>query len=99
MTRAVAIAANIHANGLALPKLPEICEGNPKIPLPIMQLIVSAATLQRPIARISVGWRASGIGGLYHRTAGRTKSDGNPNPDHSCLDATTPHFPVNVYWH
>ena len=64
---AVAAAAKIHANGLAAPTSPEITDGSPNTPLPMMQLIVSAARLQRPIARTSVGWLGSGIAGLYHR--------------------------------
>jgi hypothetical protein len=33
----------------------------------MMQLMVSAARLQRPMARISVGDCGLGIAGLYHR--------------------------------
>src|SRR3954464_14968386 len=57
MTSPVATAANNQANGLAFPNVPAITEGRPNTPLPMMQLIVSAARLQRPIARTSVGLR------------------------------------------
>src|SRR5262245_7061902 len=43
-------------------------EGSPNTPLPMMQLTVSAARLQRPMARTSAGWLDSGIAGLYHET-------------------------------
>src|SRR6478672_3176801 len=71
ITRPAAPAANIHASGLALPRAFEICDGSPKTPLPIMQLMVSAARLQRPMARTSVGWLGSGIAGLYHEKGKR----------------------------
>lgn len=55
--------------------MPEITEGNPKMPLPMMQLTISAARLQRPMARRSVGWeRASGTSGLYHTGLCREKT-------------------------
>jgi hypothetical protein len=47
------------------------------MPLPMMQLIISAARLQRPMARTSVGCvvagcidRSSGTAGLYHKCFG-----------------------------
>src|SRR5215813_9421171 len=43
-------------------------DGNPNTPLPMMQLTVSAARLQRLMARTSAGWLGSGIAGLYHET-------------------------------
>ena len=62
-----------------------------------MQLIVSAARLQRPIARTSVGWPGSGIAGLYHRTAARTKIAQNQIAGTINLYVTILNFPVNVY--
>src|SRR5437764_298146 len=67
MIRPVAAAAMSHANTLAGPRKPEITEGNPKMPLPMMQLMVSAARLQRPMARTSVDWPGWGTAGLYHK--------------------------------
>jgi hypothetical protein len=60
MTSAVPTAAKTQAQGLALPSSPEIVEGKPKIPLPMMQLTMSAARLQRPMARRSVGCELGG---------------------------------------
>jgi hypothetical protein len=71
----------------------EIWEGNPKIPLPIMQLIVSAARLQRPIARTSVGWPGPGIAGLYHRIASQTKITQNQIAGTNTLVGDNNHFP------
>jgi len=47
--------ANKTVHGLALPTNPAIEEGSPKTPLPMMEFTISAARLQRPIARTSDG--------------------------------------------
>jgi hypothetical protein len=43
------------AHGLEAPISFATSEGNPKMPLPIMELITSAARLHRPMARIKRG--------------------------------------------
>ena len=50
--------ASSTAAGLAAPSSPATTEGNPKMPLPRVQLIASATMLQRPMARSSCGLRA-----------------------------------------
>jgi hypothetical protein len=42
-----------YAVGAIRPTRPETTDGNPKIPLPMIELITSAVRLQRPIVRIS----------------------------------------------
>src|ERR1051326_4290551 len=51
MMTPMASAATMTANMLARPSSPESIEGSPKTPLPIMQFTISAAILQRPMAR------------------------------------------------
>src|SRR5262245_47714876 len=51
------------AHGLAVPTNPAIEEGNPKTPLPMMELTINAARLQRPMARTRVVLVTEG---LYH---------------------------------
>src|SRR2546427_13008178 len=55
------------AYGLALPSSLARSDGKPKMPLPIIELITSAAMLQRPMARTRLTGPESGIGRLYHR--------------------------------
>jgi hypothetical protein len=68
------MAAKSQAKGLALPTSPEITDGRPNTPLPMMQLMVRAARLHRPMARTRLGWRGSGTAGLYHRMRTVTES-------------------------
>src|SRR2546425_8358394 len=70
ITRPPPAAAKSQANGLAFPTRPEITDGSPKTPLPMMQFTISAVRLQRPMARRSVGWSVAVTAGLYHRIAG-----------------------------
>jgi len=51
MMTPIASAAIRTAKMLARPRSAAMAEGNPKTPLPIMQLTMSAARLQRPMAR------------------------------------------------
>src|SRR6266700_2093441 len=55
------------AYGLALPSSLARSDGKPKMPLPIIELITSAAMLQRPMARTRVTAQDSVIGRVYHR--------------------------------
>ena len=50
---ATAAPASRTAKGLRVPRSAAAGEGRPKIPLPIIELMTSAARLQRPITRTS----------------------------------------------
>ena len=65
MTPAAAPASKT-AQGLARPMSRATSEGNPKIPLPMMELITSAARLHRPMARTSPDCSLPGKTWLYH---------------------------------
>ena len=72
MMTAIATAARTTATMLARPSRLAKTEGKPKTPLPMMQFTVSAAKLQRPMARTrpSLGvfsGTVSGIASLYHK--------------------------------
>ena len=65
-------AASNTAMMLALPSSPARTEGNPKTPLPITQFTISAAMLQRPMARTNPSadmrsWPVSVTARLYHK--------------------------------
>src|SRR4029077_8703558 len=68
MMTPAAAPANKTAQGLARPMSRETSAGKPKIPLPIIELITSAARLHRPIARTSPDCFLPGKTWLYHRT-------------------------------
>jgi hypothetical protein len=67
----MATAARMTANTLARPSKLAKTEGRPKTPLPMMQFTVSAARLQRPMARTRPSLvffePVSGIASLYHK--------------------------------
>src|ERR1700732_4637083 len=65
--------ASSTATGLAPPRRPATTEGNPKMPLPRVQLIASATMLQRPMTRSSCGLREGWwlIAPLYHKAGDR----------------------------
>ena len=69
----IAMAARATASTLARPSRFARAEGRPKTPLPMMQFTVSAARLQRPIARTKpslevVSRLVSAIASLYHKS-------------------------------
>src|SRR3954468_2475106 len=68
----MAAPARSTAHGLSRPTLSASWEGRPKIPLPRIELTVSATRLHRPIARTSpslvvLACVVSGIASLYHK--------------------------------
>ena len=65
MTPAAAPASNT-AQGLARPMSRATSEGNPNIPLPMMELTTSAARLQRPMARTRPDCSLLSKTWLYH---------------------------------
>ena len=65
MTPAAAPASKT-AQGLARPISRATSEGNPKIPLPMIELMTSAARLHRPMARTSPDCSLPGKTWLYH---------------------------------
>jgi hypothetical protein len=72
----MATAARMTANTLARPSKLAKTEGKPKTPLPMMQFTVSAARLQRPMARTRPSLEVfsgtvSGIASLYHKYPAR----------------------------
>src|SRR5437660_7595044 len=73
MMTLMAAAARTTATTLDRPTSPARTEGKPKTPLPMMQLTMSAARLQRPMARTNpsldmLPWRVSVTASLYHKT-------------------------------
>src|SRR5437763_17102181 len=67
MITPIAPPASRTAYRLAEPSSLAKSDGKPNTPLPIIELITSAAMLQRPMARIRVAEPDSGIGRLYHK--------------------------------
>src|SRR5882757_9973962 len=66
MMTPAAVPANKTAQGLARPMSLATSAGKPKIPLPMIELITSAARLHRPIARTSPDCSLLGKTWLYH---------------------------------
>src|SRR5712691_7420892 len=66
MMTPAAVPANRTAQGLARPMSLATSAGKPKIPLPMIELITSAARLHRPIARTSPDCSLLGKTWLYH---------------------------------
>ena len=62
-----AVPATKTAQGLARPMSRATSEGNPNIPLPIMELTTSAARLHRPMARTRLVGSVADKTCLYHR--------------------------------
>jgi len=76
MMMPTAMAASRIAATLARPSRLDRTAGRPKMPLPMMQFTVSAAMLQRPMARTKpslevVSGPVSGIASLYHKRPAR----------------------------
>jgi hypothetical protein len=61
-----AAPANNTAHGLARPISRATSEGNPNIPLPIIELMTRAARLHRPMARTSPDCSLPGKTWFYH---------------------------------
>src|SRR3954468_8549301 len=81
----MAAPARSTAHGLSRPTLSASWEGRPKIPLPRIELTVSATRLQRPIARTSpslvvLACVVSGIASLYHKWGTIRQVDYNVKP-------------------
>ena len=66
MMMPAAAPANKTAQGLARPMSRATSEGNPKIPLPMIELMTSAARLHRPMARTSPDCSLPGKTWFYH---------------------------------
>src|ERR1700690_3088517 len=69
MMTPAAAPANKTAQGLARPMSRATSAGKPKIPLPMIELMTSAARLHRPIARTSPDCSLPGKTWFYHRDA------------------------------